>query len=309
MIPLYNKESYITKSIQSVLSQTISDFELIIVNDGSTDSSLDVVNGITDSRIRIINQENAGVSIARNNGVAAANSDIVAFLDADDEWLPRYLETILSLSEKFPNAGMFGTAFSVYADEKHIHDEIHKQNEGDRLFHSYFCEYMVAKHSIIMTSCFAAKKEALLKVGGYQPHMRIGEDHDLYGKIALSFPVAYSPLVCSICNIGTENNTDKVNYIIDVPLEQYLRENTVSSPLLNSECFTAYMDHWRIRTGGRNIYSGFRKEGRLQIKQVSSRENRLLKFLFLIVSYVPINYSKLPANFVRRVLRICRLSI
>lgn len=101
VIPLYNKEKSISKTIYSVLSQTYDDFEIIIVNDGSTDSSLDIVQNIKDSRIRIISQSNAGVSIARNRGAKEALGDWIMFLDADDLLLPYALHVLLNLVQSY----------------------------------------------------------------------------------------------------------------------------------------------------------------------------------------------------------------
>lgn len=110
IIPLYNKEQTIVRTLYSVLSQTYHDFEVIIVNDGSNDNSLDNINkNILDSRIKIINQENQGVSAARNRGVEESKHDYIAFLDADDEWLPGYLEKVIEAISLFPNAGMYCT--------------------------------------------------------------------------------------------------------------------------------------------------------------------------------------------------------
>lgn len=86
VIPLYNKDKQIAKTLYSVLKQTYPNFEVIVVNDGSTDNSLSEVSKISDSRIRLICQENKGVSAARNRGIQEAKSDYIAFLDADDEW-------------------------------------------------------------------------------------------------------------------------------------------------------------------------------------------------------------------------------
>jgi len=109
VIPLYNKSHIIDRTIVSVLTQTITDFELIIVNDGSTDNSLNIIQKyLTDPRIKIVNQVNQGVSVARNNGVSVATFDYIAFLDGDDEWLPGYLAKVKEAIELYPNAGMFG---------------------------------------------------------------------------------------------------------------------------------------------------------------------------------------------------------
>ncbi len=92
VIPLYNKESSIRNTVQSVLNQSFTDFEIVIVNDGSTDKSLEVVQQIDDARIRIIDKDNGGVSSARNHGIKNAERQWIAFLDGDDLWEPSHLE-------------------------------------------------------------------------------------------------------------------------------------------------------------------------------------------------------------------------
>lgn len=111
VIPLYNKEQTILKTVASVLTQTYQNFEIIVVNDGSTDNGVSLLgNTFQDDRIRIINQENQGVSAARNNGIRNAKYDYIALLDGDDEWLPGYLAKVKVAIEKFPDAGMYGSA-------------------------------------------------------------------------------------------------------------------------------------------------------------------------------------------------------
>ena len=111
IIPLYNKESYIQRAIKSVLLQTYQDFELIIVDDGSTDGSFEAASAIQDPRIHIVRQENRGVSAARNRGVSEAKYDWVAFLDADDEWLPEFLEMMNDLHTQFATCGLLASGF------------------------------------------------------------------------------------------------------------------------------------------------------------------------------------------------------
>lgn len=94
VIPLYNKEANIRQTLESVLNQTFTDFEIVIVNDGSKDNSRDVVLSMDDARIRLIDQENAGVSAARNRGIKEARGEWIAFLDADDLWKPNKLEEV-----------------------------------------------------------------------------------------------------------------------------------------------------------------------------------------------------------------------
>lgn len=107
VIPLYNKEASIKQSLMSVLSQSYEDFEVVIVDDGSTDNSVAKVDEIQDSRIRLILQENGGPSKARNTGVKNAKGEWILFIDADDEMLPDAISNFAKYIEKIPNADMF----------------------------------------------------------------------------------------------------------------------------------------------------------------------------------------------------------
>lgn len=107
VIPLYNKEKSIASTLQTVLNQTFTDYEIVIVNDGSTDNSVIEVEKVQDDRIRLIHQQNAGVSAARNRGIEEAKGELIAFLDADDEWKPEYLVTQYQLSLKYPECSVF----------------------------------------------------------------------------------------------------------------------------------------------------------------------------------------------------------
>ena len=111
IIPLYNKEQIIDKCIHSVLSQDYDDFEVVIVNDGSTDGSVEIVKGIEDSRIRLIDQENGGPSMARNIGVNNSKGEWIVFLDADDEFLPGALKYYDSLIQTHNTNDFFACPF------------------------------------------------------------------------------------------------------------------------------------------------------------------------------------------------------
>ena len=120
IIPMYNAEKYISKNINSILSQTYSYFELIIVNDGSTDNSLDVVYKFSDERINIISKENGGVSSARNLGLSAAKGDYVFFIDADDYIEPNTLEKFVDVIDSYnPDLIICGIFSETYKNSGH----------------------------------------------------------------------------------------------------------------------------------------------------------------------------------------------
>lgn len=205
VIPLYNKEHYIEKTLKSVLNQTFQDFEVIVVNDGSTDHSLDTVQTVKSDKVQIISQENAGVAVARNTGIEHANAEYIAFLDADDEWHPEYLQTINALIDKFPASDIFVTAYRIVMGEKKYHYSTQLSNEPICL-ESYWNTFQNA-YDIVWTSATVIKKRALVKAGMFTSGEKIGQDLDLWARVARNNPkVAYSPKICVDYNRGAEQN-------------------------------------------------------------------------------------------------------
>lgn len=113
VIPLYNKRGLVSQTIATVLAQTYNGYEIVVVDDGSTDGSIDEVKAIADPRIRIVSRQNGGVAAARNTGIKHARGEFVAFLDADDRWSPQYLETQTALAQKYPSCDVFGTLYDT----------------------------------------------------------------------------------------------------------------------------------------------------------------------------------------------------
>ena len=113
IMPVYNKAPYVVKAVESVLSQTCGDWELIVVDDGSKDGSSDLVKPYRDPRIRLHRQENAGVSVARNTGAAMAGGEYLCFLDADDWWEPAFLAEMSGLIDRHPDGGIYGTSYWI----------------------------------------------------------------------------------------------------------------------------------------------------------------------------------------------------
>ncbi len=199
-MPLYNKEADVRRAIESVLKQTFSDFELIVINDGSTDKSPEVVRSINDSRIKIINQENAGVSAARNRGIYESKADLIAFLDADDEWKPSFLSTIFSLKEKFPTCKVFATNYLYREVNGSYRLPIIRglpPHPWEGILDDYF---VVAAKSDppLWTSAITVNKEAIKSVGLFPVGVTSGEDLLTWARLALKYKIAYTTNNCAI---------------------------------------------------------------------------------------------------------------
>lgn len=191
IIPLYNKSAYIEKAIDSVLGQTLNEFELIVVNDGSTDDGLEKVLHYTDNRIRLINQQNSGVSTARNTGVKAAKYDYIAFLDADDWWEPTYLEEMKKLIEDFPEAGIYGSGYFLVKNGQKRIAPIGVKTNFKKGFINYCQVYANTLCMPLWTGATIIKKSVFSSETGFKPNLRLGEDFDLWIRVALKHPVAF----------------------------------------------------------------------------------------------------------------------
>jgi glycosyltransferase involved in cell wall biosynthesis len=197
VIPLYNKEKYIATTISSVLQQSYSDYEIIVVDDGSSDQSVAIVKSFTDPRIVLVQQPNQGVSKARNTGVDTAKHPIVAFLDADDEWVDTFLETIVGLVTRYPEAGIYGISYFMRdARENRIvpyHNDLEPGWEG--LIENYR-EYYYQKIAV-HSSSFAVRKEAFYGVGGFNVGEIMSEDLLFVLKVLRKNKLAYKN-VCGV---------------------------------------------------------------------------------------------------------------
>lgn len=191
IIPLYNKEYYISKSINSVLKQTFKNFELIIINDGSTDDSLSIVQQFTDTRIKIVNQENSGVSVTRNNGVKLAKYEHIAFLDADDWWNSHFLEEMDKLVTNYPDAGLYGCKYYLVKNSNLIESNIGIPSDFLAGYINYFQVYSKTFWVPINCSFVIIKKTVFNEVGSFDANLKFGEDFHLWVRVALKYQVAY----------------------------------------------------------------------------------------------------------------------
>lgn len=193
IIPLYNKAAYVEKAIQSVLVQTYPGFELIVVNDGSLDNSLEVVCNcqLPTVNCQLLTQENQGVSVARNNGVKVAKYDYVAFLDADDWWEPTYLEEMKTLIENFPEAGIYGCGYYKVKNGRYIRANIGVDLGFERGLINYCRVYAKTMYMPLWTGATIIKKTVFELEKGFKPALKLGEDFDLWIRVALKYPVAF----------------------------------------------------------------------------------------------------------------------
>ncbi len=277
VIPLYNKERHVARAVQTVLNQTHGDFELIVVDDGSTDGGARVVEAIQDLRIRLTRQANAGVSAARNRGIAEARAGLVAFLDADDEWLPDFLSTILRMRRRFPGCGAYATAFEIVnhvGQRKSITLAGIPDPPWEGIVHNYFRSAIESANQIVHPSAVAIPKTVLDHVGHFPVGVVYGEDADMWCRIALRYPIAFSSLS------GAVYHEDADNRACDRPMPLVFNEvirsleaalkSGISPPGVPIGDVVEYKNWWHICSARVYIAAGLRSKARAHFRAAAS---------------------------------------
>jgi glycosyltransferase involved in cell wall biosynthesis len=226
VIPLYNKEKSIARAINSVLNQTEQNFEIIVVNDGSTDNSASAVENLQVlEKLKLIHQENRGECAARNRGIKEASTELIAFLDADDEWLPEFLETILALRAQFPIAEVYGTSYFKRNGNGILELPCFSFKFGESwkgIIQNYF--ETILKNNPFCASSMAATKNILEKIDGFPPKVKYGGDADTFIRLSLAAKIAYINKPLAIVNLEAEN---RVTALLHDPSEEFHQLKTV----------------------------------------------------------------------------------
>lgn len=247
VIPLYNKEKAIVRTLESVINQTVHPDEIIVVNDGSKDNSLNVVQEYTrglkiaDCRLKILSKPNGGVSSARNMGIREAKGDYVALLDGDDLWEPNYLEEQINLIRDFPEAAMWGVSIAFI---KHGKCWKWQQGMGDG-YRGYVENYFGTKHNdLYCSSSVVIRRDVFDKVGYFDERISASEDLDMWYRIILKYPIAFYDKILVYYNQDAENRvaydtdvrfplTKNFMYYIDKHKEEF-EHNPVFSRFMNN---------------------------------------------------------------------------
>lgn len=190
IIPVYNSDKYLEQTLESVFAQTYKSIEIIVVNDGSTDGSREILRRY-ENIITIIDQNNTGQAVARNNGVNRSNGQLLAFLDSDDLWDKHKIERQVAIIDEFPEA------IGTYCDVRRINSDnevICRSESLDRNWPSghILAPLLYGRAVISMTpSQVMIRRESFLQAKGFPAESRLGEDYALWLKLALLGPILY----------------------------------------------------------------------------------------------------------------------
>lgn len=277
VIPLYNKKPHVSRAVKSVLDQSFSDYEIVIVDDGSTDGSIDIVRSFTDTRIRILQRDHVdswGGHAARNLGIKSSEGKYIAFLDADDEWMPNHLSKIIELINKYPECGVYATSYEYYSiDGFRRKPKFNNIPEApwEGIVPSYFKSCL--KTPPVWTSAAVIPRKVFDHVGLFPENIKRGGDLEMWGRIALKYSVAFSNEVTAVYHTNASNRiclteTHKGENILDRTLKTALIKGDYSDAakvrdikaLLNRRKLNFFKDY---------IVHGEKKEARMCLKKTA----------------------------------------
>lgn len=296
VIPLYNKADKIVRALKSALSQSSQVDEIVVVNDGSTDQSVDRVNEFIEATgtvlIKVVEQQNAGVSAARNTGINAAKSDYISLLDADDAYENGFIKEVRSLIKRYPMANTFCTQYRFVesnTEQRNANWYGQKKSPEHGLMQDFF--NMAANGDLpITSSSVCIKKQALEDIGGFPLEQQMGEDQWVWARLALSGCIAYSSKVLSnyyqdsaeSLMASTPPKTVLPYFVI---LNDYLNKNDVD--MQQRKDIAAYLRTHVFDLIRRNALTGRVDIARKLLKEpvLSSCSPRWIKWWLLCVGY------------------------
>lgn len=301
VIPLYNKREQIENTLKSVFAQTFTDYEVIIVDDGSTDGSAELVTALCKTpasidgdedvaspnfpvdKIRLIRQENAGVSAARNRGIAEAQGEYIALLDADDEWKTDYLQTQADLIKQYPEASIFATNYEFHDTKGKTKPTILnkiKIKGANGILDNYF-EIASCSHPPLWTSAVVVRKSEYEAIGGFPVGIKSGEDLLTWAKLVCKYAVAFNISSHAIYNLGEGydfSNKPTRKQDNNDPVGKGLLSLYKNNPSIKS--LKKYISLWHKMRASTAIRFGYKKEA--------------VKESFLALKYNPMNYKVVP---------------
>lgn len=295
VIPLYNKKKIIQKTLSSVCSQTYENFDIIVVDDGSTDGSAKHLSFEKFDNLKVIHQENLGQSAARNKGIKNATGDYIAFLDADDLWKPDHLQNLANLARELPSAGIYASAY-ISKFPRGFSTITSFPISDSRLINSY--EYFEAASDapVVWVSATMVPKKIFEEVGLFLEGEHRGADREMWGRILLKYNLAYNSQPTAIyCNDIAGQETRKKRPIqfppmiktIDCEIKKISDEQLRSSLLKYRQ---------KLLNGhlGKALKDGSKDEilHVLSLQQDNSIFGRIMKSLFFLSGLCSVNLAR-----------------
>jgi glycosyltransferase involved in cell wall biosynthesis len=290
VIPFYQQSAYIQRALQSVLRQTLASLEVIVVDDGSTDDAINTLTRVPDPRLVVYRQQHLGVSAARNRGVALSHAPWVGFLDADDEWPPDFLESMMQIAGE---VGGLSAIFSNLHDHQSGRPLLSRVARDGPLVRDYFATVLENNGQGMSSSSVLVSRSSLVACGGFPEGVNQGEDIDLWARLAWSGDVAFCGRTSAVYHTEVPSSASKNAHQTMVPYPAVLRSfeawsagGRIQLRLLRS---TRRYANWLLARHVMELsHQGFGEEARRRLRQASWR-GRSDRYLLraLIWTWIP----------------------
>lgn len=294
IIPTYNRLDLLKRAIDSVLNQTFQEFEIIVVDDCSSDGTWEWLTSIDNSKIQFYrNNNNKGPSINRNFAVSKSNFNHIAFLDDDDFWYENHLSSLKNIIQLHPHAGLYSNSYIInygFKKVEAIHDNKFLKGEVTK-FEEFIC--LTNTNSLCAPSATVIPKNIYLEIGGFDPKITIAEDIDLQVRIGLKYPIVYSRKFTVEYDQSTGDHLS-LNHINDkntISFEKYKEEE------LKYHYLKLWLDNIRFQIGIKLLEAG-NKNYKIFFRAINSNNLSISKRLFISLNY----------NLMRFILRVKKLS-
>lgn len=270
IIPAYNAGKFIQNSIRSVLNQSYQNFEILIIDDGSSDDTFIKASMIQDVRIKIIQQKNSGVSIARNTGIKKSIGQFICFLDSDDEFLHDHLLTIKNMIDKHPDQKFFVTKFQNKLLDGSI---VKTKTSGSIKYYSNAVDLFIKNAEIVWTGCVCISRGCFENYGMFEPNVSMGEDRDMWMRI-----FTYTGIVLSD-NITVQRNRDgseatkeyQRRFKVDEMnrLQTFLNDPSVTDEVKHS--LRVYHEYEKLAVIRSYIYINDKKIAKIKMREIDRK--------------------------------------
>lgn len=287
IIPAYNAEKFIMRSINSVLQQSFQNFEVIVVNDGSNDNTLGILKSLNDNKVRIINQDNKGVSVARNVGIEASVGEFICFLDADDEFLPNHFNVLLDMIKKYPDKDFFATRFCM--SKRDNPDSVEKINvTNTTAFYDDFVREMIKESEKICTGCVCIRRKMFEIYGTFVPGVKLGEDTDMWERIYVHTGVVFGDHITLKRNRDGSEATKIYTRRFEVDplnrMEMFMKDKTIDPRIKKS--LIVKNEYTKVQVVRSNLLVGNKRKAWVQLKNVQKKYIPLERYISTLICFI-----------------------
>lgn len=264
IIPTYNRASFITKAIDSVLEQTFNDFEIIVIDDGSTDQTKEKLKPYQ-NKIIYRYQENQGIAKARNQGLEIAQGDYIAFLDSDDFWKPEKIQKQIEFFDKHPAYGLVATQCLVNIVDENL--ETLKYVQGEEVHYELTYE-KIFQRPFIKTPSVLIKKQCFQEIGTFNEDLRVLEDVDLWLRLAQKYKIGFINEPLTIYTRGHEKDRRDG---LEVRINRLkISERNYDPDLISKKIYQKKLSSLHAHIGKHYIQRGNIPEGKKELLQALS---------------------------------------